>query len=273
MDKETLRKAQLTMLEIGKEIKRVCDENNISYFLDSGTLLGAVRHEGFVPWDDDMDIGMLRTDYDRFLAVAPEKLNSQYELVTWENDEYYGHAFAKVQKKGTVWLENMTSPSKAKHGIYVDVFPYDSYPDDVGSQRKLKFELSYYKTMIRAKSHYCTWKENNGTNIKKYLLYIPFRIMCRFYSRKKLIGKYNGTVEKYRCENTEYMYAHCASTIGNWLIPAYIFDNFTEHDFEDDVFSVPSKSHDYLVSAYGDYMTPLPPEKRYDQHQIIEYKF
>ena len=74
MDNETLRKVQLAQLEIAKEIKRVCDENNIKYFLDSGTLLGAVLHKGFIPWDDDMDIGMLRDEYEKFLQIAPEKL-------------------------------------------------------------------------------------------------------------------------------------------------------------------------------------------------------
>lgn len=78
MDNNTLRKVQLAQLEIAKEIKRVCDENDIKYFLDAGTLLGTVRHKGFIPWDDDMDIGMLRKEYDKFVKIAPEKLEKNY---------------------------------------------------------------------------------------------------------------------------------------------------------------------------------------------------
>ena len=105
MDRETLRQVQLDQLEIAKDIKRVCEENGIRYHLAFGSLLGAVRHKGFIPWDDDMDFGMLREDYERFLEIAPKKLKDEFFLQTWHTDPYYPLAFAKVRKKGTVFQE------------------------------------------------------------------------------------------------------------------------------------------------------------------------
>lgn len=129
MDNETLRKLQLVELEIANEIKRVCVENNIKYFLESGTLLGAVRHGGFIPWDDDMDIGMMRDEYEKFLKIAPEKLSSEFILQTWKNEKDYSLTFAKVRKLDTIFLEYEFKDSSMHNGIWVDIFPYDSVPE------------------------------------------------------------------------------------------------------------------------------------------------
>ena len=105
MDAETLRKVHMVEKEILDEVVRVCDKNNISYFLMAGTLLGAVRHKGFIPWDDDIDVGMTYDNFKRFIEIAPRELNDKYFLQTWKNDNEYPFAAAKVRKKGTLFAE------------------------------------------------------------------------------------------------------------------------------------------------------------------------
>lgn len=122
MERELLRKVQLTQLEIAKEIRRVCEENDIPYFLTCGTLLGAVRHQGFIPWDDDMDVGMLRENYEKFCRIAPEKLKPEYCWQSWYTDPNYALPFGKVRKRGTLYLE-AKSHRLEENGFYVDIFP------------------------------------------------------------------------------------------------------------------------------------------------------
>lgn len=99
MDNEILRKVQLAQLDMAKEVKRICNKYNINYFMDSGTLLGAVRHRGFIPWDDDLDFGMLREDYEKFLKIATTELDSKFFLQTWKNDDGFPYGFSKIRKK------------------------------------------------------------------------------------------------------------------------------------------------------------------------------
>ena len=149
MDKELLRKVQLVQLEIAKEIQRVCQENDIRCFLVAGSFLGAVRHQGFIPWDDDMDIGMFRSDYEKFCRIAPQKLDKRYCLQNWHTDPNYSLPFGKVVKRNTLYMENKKSRRIQENGIYVDIFAYDNAPEDPLERANLaKRLLSIFRTKL-----------------------------------------------------------------------------------------------------------------------------
>ncbi len=123
---DVLRKIQLVQLEILLEFDRICKENNLPYQLFFGTLLGAIRHKGFIPRDDDVDVCMLRGDYNRFLQLCEDQLNKDYFLQTYKTDKEYIHSFARIRKNNTLALQRIYSKIAMHHGIFIDNFPLDN---------------------------------------------------------------------------------------------------------------------------------------------------
>lgn len=135
-ESKALRKLQLVELEILDVIAKFCKERNVKWFMDSGTCLGAMRHGGFIPWDDDIDIGMMREDYDAFCAAASEEFPVGYSLHTPLNSRNYAPMFAKIYKEGTLFENEETRASGMSMGIFVDVFPYDRLISAEGQRKK-----------------------------------------------------------------------------------------------------------------------------------------
>ena len=136
LDTKTLRKLQLTELELMIEVDRICRKSNIKYSLDGGTLLGAVRHDGFIPWDDDADIMMSRTEYDKFYDACKNELNKEkFFLQEFRTDPEYRWGYSKMRKNGTVFLRKGQEHVKCHTGVCIDIFIFDEVPDNYVSRR------------------------------------------------------------------------------------------------------------------------------------------
>ncbi len=266
-----LPKLHNCQLIIAREIKRICDENNIKYFIIAGTLLGAVRHGGFIPWDDDMDIGMLREDYEKFLKIAKKDLGDDFFLQTPETDKSYGLNFAKVLLKGTMLMEESTASNNAKKGIFVDIFPFDVAPESEADRENHNKKTYFYRRLLLAKRNY------NIAGKKEYvkrIVYFILKIMSVFFSHDGLVKKLDSEITRYNNQKTEDIvniggaYGYKKETIkANWVRET------VEIPFEDMTISAPIDYIKYLETFYGDYMTPPPEDKRYNRHSVREIDF
>lgn len=274
MDKETLRKVQLAMLDIAREVRRVCDENGINYFLDSGTLIGAARHKGFIPWDDDLDIGMLRPEYEKFLEIAPQKLKEDFFLQTWENDEGYPMPFAKVRKLGTVYVEAVSQDADAHKELYVDVLPYDEIPADTRLRQKKRSELFISCNTLFVRCGIAPWKHHHNPLIRGLasLKYVPFRIAAAGKTKSQLRERCLKVMTEYNGSNTDFVYENWGANAGGYPVPRAFFEPYTEIPFEGELFKVPANYDGVLRAQYGDYMQLPPENQRENRHQIVKVK-
>ena len=265
---EELRKVQLLELKVLKEIRRVCAKHDIKYFLTGGTLIGAVRHKGFIPWDDDIDIAMMRPDYDRFLEVAPKELGPEYELLCIQQDERIGTFFSKVVLKDTVY-RNVQQPAELKKfGFLVDVLPYDTIYDNKLLAKLYFCWLNFCVVLYSMKNGY----HNGTTKFKRFVA--EAMKLCFFWVPKAWLRR---TIINYPYRLNKKQTNTRAYLSGRYGIPremrsAYLFDEYTELPFEDDSFMVLKEYHAFLTELFGDYMK-LPPESERHTHQVAELDF
>lgn len=256
---------QQEIFQIFLEVKQVCEKLNIEYFIMGGTALGAVRHGGFIPWDDDFDIGMTRENYDRFLSEAGKFLPSGLFLQTYQTEPHSPFYFAKVRKDGTCFIERYCKNLPIHSGIYIDIFPYDALPDDEKQRKK------YYK-QGRWRLNWYIAKEVRGisTNpggLKKIVLETVRSIMhiLLFPVPKKVIfdwldqylRKYNGI------ERQMLGYAG----LPRIQVPYADVEQPDQILFEGVLVSCPKHIHKYLESNYGNYLE-IPPEAQRGGHDV-----
>lgn len=255
MKKIEIKELHSLLLEMMIHIDRFCRDNNIRYSLGGGTLLGAVRHKGFIPWDDDMDIMMPRPDYDRFMATYNIGNDSPYFAMEHcdTEAERFLNGYAKVHDRRTCCKERAVS-ADLRHGINIDIFPIDGMPD---SYRKSK---SHIRKCHSAKNRLM----NKLTPFKSYTkeLNLPKFLLAHCFSAEFWYKRCNRLMRRYDFSSSEY--AGC--TTGFYRIKERherkMFESYTDLEFEGQSFMAITAWDEYLTGHYSDYMQLPPVEKR-----------
>lgn len=254
-----LRKSQYVMLRLLKIIDDICQQNGIQYFLISGSLLGAVRHRGFIPWDDDLDVAMMREDYNKFLEVCKSQLPDSCFLQTRKTDPHYKvyHVPCKLRDTHSLLIEEGNEKSKACQGIYIDIFPFDKHAPDMDL---VKRDLNLWRKFIVLQKY---TKKHGRNKLHACLLYLVKSMAIL------LLHVYFLKAEKRIAYNELHYKDNYKITPGFDLY--WSLTNVFEKDdifplvklkFEDGDFFVPRRYDKVLSLIYGDYMKLPPIEKR-----------
>lgn len=271
MDVCDVRKYQMAQMELLEQTDRICSELGIGYYLIGGTLLGAVRHDGFIPWDADIDIAMVRGDYEKFRQywATHESHRYFYQHHTTEPNHLSPHAILRIKGTHVVMKSRLSEKYRcAEDGVYLDIFPLDEPPVSRFAQKRQMKALRRIRRVIELKAAYTYGNTGKMKKLLKKILQLcllPVSLPALNRALDRCMRRYTGT-------NPGYLVS-MASHYSYWkqLMRADIYGQPRRIRFEDGMFLAPAKTEEYLERIYGDYMKLPPEEKRYSDLQNIAY--
>lgn len=269
-----LRKLQLIELNILKLFAKICEENSLRYFLIGGTMLGAVRHEGFIPWDDDVDIGMPRSDYEKFLCIVQEKLPEHFSLLNYKTTDKYLRYFSRLVDE-RVKVHNVSNTNKLVEEAWIDIFPLDGMPNNAILQKIHFLTLSFERVMY----HFSCFEDmvnlNRPGRPQYQRIIIKIGEKTRFgrnMDTKKLLRNIEKKLMKYPYDGSKFMVNFFGAYVFKEVVDKDLLGEGKKYRFEDTYLNGPLKYEPYLSQFYGDYMKP-PSNADKDKHNIEKIEF
>lgn len=271
MEKYKLKKLQELEFDILKQFIEICDKYDLNYSLAYGTLIGAVRHNGFIPWDDDIDVAMSRADYDKFCKIMESQPLEGYFFQSYITEPQCGLIFSKIRKDNTVLSEIYSHHINMHQGVWIDIFPYDKV-----SNNKIKRKIDYLMFLVWKNMYIVKCDYNMPPNRSKigYIFYYVVKFVNLFLSRRFLINKVEKSMTKYKNKSTDYVFSYADNNVEQKKFPSELLDHYCFLNFEGEKVKSFKEYDCYLRNNYGDYMI-LPPEDQRANgsgHFIKEFK-
>lgn len=258
---------QKHLLKMLGDFIQVCEKHHLTYFVDCGTMLGAVRHQGFIPWDDDVDVSMPRKDYEKFLSLQYEFEGTPYFIQTWKTDPHYTYCFAKLRDSSTTFIENFFANHRYNHGMWIDIFPIDgmSYKQKPREKcaNRVRFVwymsyLSYLPQLFR--------KPKKGTILKDIGLDIVasiFWIMDAFHWRNRVVEAH---LKHYDLDKSVLGGNYYDFKPKRQAVDTKFYKQFIQVPFEGMMVNIVKDYDEYLTLMYGDWRQLPPKEQQIGTH-------
>ena len=258
-------------LDIVKNVVFLCDKYNLKYYMLGGTMLGAIRHKGFIPWDDDIDLGMPRDDYERFLKIAPKELPSVLKVVNYRNTPSYQYYITRVLDTETKVVEERIGNDNKYTNASIDVFPIDGTPNN-GVLRKIYFfRVLYHRALMSLCYKDSIDRKRSRGTAEKMLLWmlerIPVEKMTTPYKQKEKIDK---LLRKQKVEGSKYIGNIMGAYRTREIVPVEFYGKGKLYQFEDMELCGMELYDEYLKYTYGNYMQLPPEDKRKTHFKILE---
>ena len=258
-------------VDIVKEVVRICDKHDLKYYMLGGTMLGAIRHKGFIPWDDDIDLGMPREDYEKFLELAEEELPDHLKAVNYRNTPNYMYYITRILDTQTKVIEERIGNDNKYTNASIDIFPIDGTPNNAFLRKIYFFRVLYHRALMSLCYKDSIDRKRKRSKKEKLLLWVMERIpvekLTTPYKQKCKIDK---LLRKQPIKGAKYIGNIMGAYRTREIVPAEYYGEGAMYSFEDIQLRGLSMYHEYLTFTYGDYMKLPPEDQRKTHFKILE---
>lgn len=274
---DTLLKLQHVQRKLLHDFKTTCEKHNLKYSIHAGTLLGAARHKGFIPWDDDVDVCMPREDYEKYIALNKAEFGTGNFLMNYHDEPRFVNIFARLCKRGTVAIQEHWKNARFEQAIFIDVFPLDPLPDSIETVKEQTRKIEYIFKIKRVKVLSTVVSKQKNRMVRnilyifvKLFLYVVFLPIPMSYLSKRQEAISNTGLQ------SDNMASYAEGVFETITGSLYNMDDFidqVELEFDGEMYKAPRRYKELLTLQYGDYMSLPSEENRKPGHSFSKISF